>query len=397
MGGGVAQRMKCPRSWSLGLWLFASIALHSLLVLAPSLRISNNVQLPNNAMTWVEFTVPEPESLAPLRAAEPQREAGPSKAQITRSNLAIQRRSRNSAGATVQTRSDAVPEFAKGDSAVASSGQEGSAAPSERSATSVLQRHDSDASQLSMWINPPLVEHLALLRPTMRLLVSVPGFRDMLRGSGLQVFGDLQQLRLFLPGTAPAQLMLAGVHTGGEDKLVLAAQRSSAMRGRALEWRGNAALRATAWIDGSGIDRGLAVAGAAFTIGARARMASWLGAVDPELRVRQLSALRARVVVALVVDDVARYLPEPGRCGLQTMHVNVAAAAEEDELRLTLSTRYADDAALERAPNCLRELDQLPCLRSWLIAAESQSRSTRGVSRDDMERVLEEIAWALRP
>lgn len=258
-------------------------------------------------------------------------------------------------------------------------------------------------TQLSVWLNRAELERLALLRPTLTLLMAVPGYRDVFRGSSIRPFTDLQLLRVFLIGLRPERLALAGVHARGEEGLLEAAERVAAMRSLEVEWRGDADLRATSWVDNSGIDRGLAMHRGAFLIGARESLPGLLGTSAPGARVMQLSKLRRDVVMAWVVEDAGAYLPGLTQCGVQALHVSVAA--RRDEMRMSLTAHYASSAFAARASTCLAELQgpmaHADHLIAWLQAASGSAGSftsqlRTSLTRNDVERLFDEISAALR-
>jgi hypothetical protein len=232
--------------------------------------------------------------------------------------------------------------------------------------------------------------------------MSLPGFRDLLRGSNIRPFTDLQRLRITLDGVAPERLTVAGVHVAGERAVVDAARRVAAMRQQEPIWRGDSQLRATSWVDGSGVDRGLAVHEGAFVIAARDNLPAILGSSQGE-RVAGMSRLRERVVMVLSIEDAARYLPGLQACALQALRVSVAASGDRPQLSVRGDYKAASFA--KAAPECLRGLGgdaaQLSGLVAWLSRAESAagSYSTKlniGVTSAEIQQLLDELAWALR-
>jgi hypothetical protein len=72
---------------------------------------------------------------------------------------------------------------------------------------------------------------------------------------------------------------------------------------------------------------------------------------------------------------------------------------------LALSAFYATSLSAKRSPSCLRDLGErgvaLSSLVEWLAQAESAQGSDvaqlkKEVTSADIERLLEELAWALR-
>lgn len=264
-----------------------------------------------------------------------------------------------------------------------------------------VRAREPQPAQLSLWLDIEQLQQLALVRPTTAFLVVVPGYSDMLLGANLRPFSDLARLSIRIASTSAASLTLAGVHNGGEDALRRAAERVAAMRRERPIWRGNSALRATAWVDGSRVDRGLAIHDGAFVIAPRTRMASLLGDRDPSARVAELSKLRARVVLTASIEDVPRYASELDGCGLAALHVSVATLG--DEYRLALSASYADDRRAAAARTCTSEHagETSRLLRSWLADARAPEGqytthlNTR-VTHAEIERLLDELGWGLR-
>jgi hypothetical protein len=173
------------------------------------------------------------------------------------------------------------------------------------------------------------------------------------------------------------------------------------MREQVLEWRGDADLRATSWVDGSGVDRGLAVQGGAFLIAARKalpRLLSGEGAVS------RASQLRDRAFVDLWIEDAPRYLPGVEACALQALRVSFAESAGAH--RMLLTAHYKTGSAAREGAACWRALDVGPevpwkTIASWLARAEAGEgtfgvRLNLGVTSDDIQRLFDELAWALR-
>jgi hypothetical protein len=247
-----------------------------------------------------------------------------------------------------------------------------------------------------------LLEHLTLIRPTHTLLMSVPGYRDVMRGSGIRPFSDLTLLHVQLAGLEPAQLVVAGVHFRGETPLLEAATRMASIREREPIWRGNATLRATSWIDGSGVDRGFAVHEGAFVIGARGSMPGLLGSTAPGERVAQLSRLRKRVVLRFSLEDAGHYLPSLGSCELQALYISVAAYPHA--YRMSLGAEYGSANAAQHAAACLAHSEmQAPRLLAWLTMTSSAStpqgnnyQLNTEVTRGDIEALFEELGRGLR-
>lgn len=258
--------------------------------------------------------------------------------------------------------------------------------------------------QLSLWIDSASIDRLALARPTLALLMAVPGYADVLRGSGIRPLVDLQRVRVRLMGLAADRLMIAGVHHEGSAALVSAAERVAAMRDQAPVWRGDDAFRATSWVDGSAADRGLAVHGGAFVIAPREALPALLGARATEASVQAASSLRERVISVIAIEDAARYVPEVDACSLQSLRISVAATGASP--RMTLAAQYKTAALASAAPACLRAIGgelsaQMPTFMAWLARAEvregnASAQLSMGVNSNEIEKLFSELAWALR-
>jgi hypothetical protein len=258
--------------------------------------------------------------------------------------------------------------------------------------------------QLSLWLELAAVERMALARPTLGLLMAVPGYADVLRGSGIRPLIDLQRVRVRLSGVTADRLLIAGVHHEGDAAVVAAAERVAAMRDAVPEWRGDDDFRATAWVDGSASDRGLAVHGGAFVIAPRTAMPELLGAKATAERVQGVSKLRDRVLALIAIEDAPRYLPSVAACALQAVRISFADGA--DSPRLSLAAHYETATRAREAGACLAsaatELGaQMPVLSSWLARAQAgeggaSAQLTMGVNSNDIEKLFNELAWALR-
>jgi hypothetical protein len=251
--------------------------------------------------------------------------------------------------------------------------------------------------QLSLWLAPIELQRLVIVRSPSALLAALPGYRDILRGSDINPFDQLRALRVFLPGLSAERLMLAGVHSGGEAELMQAAERIARSRERVPSWRGSSQLRAAAWLDGSGFDRGLAVHGDAFAIGARRELPQLLGR---DARVAALSKTKRGVLVVAALHDVAHYLPALRPCQLRSLRISISEA-----LRLQLQAEYESAPDTARAATCLTSLGDatipLRATRELLARATAGVGSTHSqlrteVTRDEIAKLLDEICWSLR-
>jgi hypothetical protein len=260
------------------------------------------------------------------------------------------------------------------------------------------------AAELSLWMDIEAFNARALVRPGLSFLMAVPGVRDALRGSGIRPFIDLRRARIRLSGRGADRLALAGAHVGGERALLTAAEGVAAMRGQQLSWRGDSDLRASSWVDGSGVDRGVAVHGDAFVIAQRQALPALLSGQQPGQRVRAMSQLRERALLALTIEDLAIYLPALRPCELDAVRLSIALAG--DGYRLSLTAHYRRPSSASAGQRCLRELPARPAqisrLLEWLALAtnEPASHATSlkiGVSGEEIEQLLNGLAWALRP
>ncbi len=232
--------------------------------------------------------------------------------------------------------------------------------------------------------------------------MAVAGFRDILRGSSIRPFNDLERLRVSIRGSDPEELMIAGVHSGGEAAVREAAQRIAAMRRQEPIWRGDSSLRATSWVDGTAADRGLALRGGAFLIGARSSLPSLLGtsSKDP---VQDASRLRKRVFILLTIDDAPRYLPAVSKCALQG--VRLSLADQGDTQRISLYAEYETLTAARAARQCLDRLGDGATpdaeLLGWLARAQvaadsSATQLSSEVTNAQIQSLLDGLAWVLR-
>ncbi len=282
-----------------------------------------------------------------------------------------------------------------------SSGESGAGGPS---GSGDLPERRRKSPQLSLWIDPPQLLQMVLIRPVITLLMSVPGYSTMLRGSGIDPFIDFRRLRIRLTAPAPNRLVLAGTHDGGERALLDAAHRVAAMRKRQPVWRGGADLRATSWVDGSGVDRGFAVHQDAFLIAPRSAMPTLLGTEAPAARIMRMSWIQSPVVLRLTVEDARRFLPGLDRCALQALSLSVSAGAGGAP-RAALISHYESASSANQSRACLRALPaggaQLSLLVEWLATSrgrpDSYSRKLKKrVTRDQFRQLIEELAWAFR-
>lgn len=258
-------------------------------------------------------------------------------------------------------------------------------------------------ARMSVWMDTQALVRMALVRPGTAFLSAVPGYRDVLRGSGIDPFSDLSSLRISLGELSQAQLLVAGHHAKGEDALRQAAQRVASMRNAVPIWRGDADLRATSWVDGTGVDRGFAVHGGAFVIAARTALPALLGTSAPGQQVSSMSSMREHVVLSLTIEAGRRYLPALRDCVPQALRV--AIAAEGGRYRLAMTASYETVTLAQHANTCLRALptsaNQLTNLVAWLARAESNPNSLTTSLRTeaanaDIEQLLSELAWVLR-
>jgi hypothetical protein len=408
---------RTPSRIPIGVWALASAALHAMLVVASPFRQPHALASARAPSVWMESLPPEPEPPPPA-APEPPVQPPPQKPRRVAPAPAPAKVAKTvtteAAAPSPPVEDDAALGLPTGEGTLAigregtgagtgeGSGRGGGTGHGTGEATAEPERKQGPA-QLSLWIDPSAFVRMGLMRPAIALLMSVPGYRDTLRGSGIQPFSDLQRLRIRMAGLAPERLAVAGVHTGGEPALVGVAERVAAMRNRQPVWRGDADLRATSWVDGSGVDRGLAVHGGAFVIAERSAMPAMLGAGGPADGVASLSRMREHVVVLLTIEDAARYLPVVQPCALQSLRVSVAESG--GRYRMTVNAHYRAASVADRAPSCLRALGagaaEISNLVDWLARARSAPGSFSAslqleVTNDDVEELLDQLAWALR-
>jgi hypothetical protein len=386
-------------------WTAASLGLH-LVLLAFLADGPLEPEAPPPPPMWMETLAPKPEPPPPIEEPPPPpppvRKVAPEKPSVVRAAPAPQPAPALKAPVVDGPSSVAV---APGESGLGTSGssraeqgkiggtgdQAGGAVEAERAA---------GPAQLALAVEPQQLESLALVRPTIALLMAMPGYADILRGSGIQPLSDLSRVRVRVLGLAPERLTLAGVHVAGEAAVVSAAERIAAMRAQALDWRGDSDLRATAWVDGSGVDRGLAVQGGAFVIAGRAALPRLLD--NRKDAVRSASQLRERAFVDLWIEDAPRYLQGVEACGLQALRISIAAGGSGH--RMLLTAQYKTASAARGAPACWRDADadaSWKAIASFLARAEAGegtfgAQLTLGVTSDDIQRLFDELAWALR-
>jgi hypothetical protein len=363
--------------------------------------------------TWME-AVEQPPAVVPV--APPAPPAAP--AHVLRPRVAKSRpvgvaRAAPAPGATgIPDGRGTLAMGAEGNSSVANSsedpadsqGSEDVATPAPAQPPPAETERTPRPAQLSLWIDRKAFEHSVLVRPGIAILSSVPGLRDLLRGSDIRPFYDLDRLRITLTDLTPQALVVAGVHTKGEQGVREAAKRIAAMRQREPVWRGDSKLQATSWIDGSGLDRGLAMHDAAFLIGARESLPGLLGDAVSDDRVDSLSRLRKRVVFALAIEEVSRYVPVLSACALQALRVSIASTVA-DSHRMSLQAEYETSNAARESPRCFAGLGDraapLSALVAWLAQAPSTPGSfsahfNSGITNDEIQALLDELAWVLR-
>jgi hypothetical protein len=405
------------------LWACASLVLHAPLLLGPLVsRAAERVSTVHAPSQWISAVKVEPPPPSPPRVEPPPPPPPPP----PRERAKVEPRRVAHVQPTAEPASAAAPSeglrvegegsvaIASGDGGVAvgegdgnggsGPGGDGDGTGTGTAQTAAEPQRARRPAELSLWMDVETLGSRALVRPGLGFLMAVPGLREALRGSGIRPFIDLRSARIRLAGRAPERLTLAGTHTGGERALLAAAEQTAAMRGRQLNWRGDDTLRASSWVDGSGVDRGLALHGDAFVIAERSAMPALLAAQQPGLQVRALSQLREHAVLALAVEDAALYFPGMQPCELDAVRLSIATSGTG--YRLALTAQYRRPSAASAAPHCLREHtaspDPLSRLVDWLERAESKPESHTtslkiGVTGDDVEQLLNGLAWALRP
>jgi hypothetical protein len=394
----------------LALWAVVSLALHGLLLLWLA---GSRFEPPEPAAPpmWMEAVVPKPEP-APIEEPPPPpprpvRKIAPAPPRPSLARPTPAPAPAPALRAPVVDGPSSVS-VAEGESGLGTSGTS-RAERGEAGGTGDADGAPGEAqralgpAQLALALEPAQLERMALVRPTIALLMAMPGYADILRGSGIQPLSDLSRARVRVLGLSPERLSLAGVHVAGEAAVVTAAERVAAMREQAPEWRGDSDLRATSWVDGSGFDRGLAVQGGAFVIAARSALPGLLATEDA---VRSASKLRERAFVDIWMEDAPRYLPGVEACALQALRVSLTDAASGQ--RMLLSAQYKTGSAARAGAACWRALDanadarhgQWKTIASWLARAESSEgfgvQLNLGVTSDDIQRLFDELAWALR-
>jgi hypothetical protein len=397
-------------------WVSVSLVLHAMLFGLLGLREHEPPAMPV-ADLWMEAATPQvlppaPEPPAPEPPPTP-RKARPAPVQRAEREPTPEESKAPPVPAApeltapvVDGESSVAVKAGDGESAIGSTGGlgDGKGTASAGGGASHEDERKAGPAQLSLWLEMSSMERLALSRPTIALLMAVPGYSEILRGSGIRPLVDLKRVRVRLWGLAPERLLIAGVHNDGAAAVVGAAERIAAMRDRAPEWRGDDDFRATSWVDGSEADRGLALHGGAFVIAPRKTLPEVLGAKATEERVQAASRLKDRVLALITIEDAPRYLPKVDACALQAVRISFADGGGSP--RLTLVAHYKSASLASEAGACLRGLEaelgaQMPLLSSWLSRAQltaggSSAQLTLGVNSNDIEKLFGELAWALR-
>ena len=405
-------RARSPSQLHLGIWLAVSVVLHGLVawILLARSPMSRVIHTPD-APLWMEPLAPAPKPRAPEPAPlpePPEPRPKPTPARPSRALETVAPAATPAVGGAPAAITADDGTFAAGPvgSGLGGTGDgegigHGDGSAADGAADPGPQRRKGPA-ELSLWMDPAALSRRALVRRSIDLLMAVPGYRDAVRGSGLSPFTDLQRLRVALRGVAPERLLLAGVHIGGEQALHDMAKRVAAMRNQELTWRGDSSLRATSWVDGSGVDRGLAVHDGAFVIAARTALPAALGN-DPQKQVVATSRMREHVMALLTIEDVPSYLPGLGACALEGLRISFSDLGHE--YRMSLTAHYKNGALASAAAVCLRangsDTPQLSRFVEWLAHAVSapNSYSTKlqiGVRNEEIEQLLGELAWSLR-
>jgi hypothetical protein len=105
-------------------------------------------------------------------------------------------------------------------------------------------------------------------------------------------------------------------------------------------------------------------------------------------------------MLLITLQDVPQYLPAFAACGLHRLRISVSA-----DLRISVSIEYQTPANAARGPACLAELQgagpELRHTREMLARAAAISGSDRaqlnsGVTREEIEQLLDELCWSLR-
>lgn len=414
-GGGLQDGYRKRTAWL----LIGSIAAHTWALAAVRASTTPHIESAPRQQLWLEALPasqqqappapepppPETEIAEPARPS-PHRVASPARARAPQPSVVVQQPDLPADAPVSEAPGDPrAAEQAPSSSQDGSSDEDGAPVGSRSSSFGVVGGTATGSAralppQFSLWLTPPELQRMVIVRSPIALLAALPGYRDMLRGSDIAPFSNLRALRVFLPGLSAERLVLAGVHADGEDAIVRAAERVANARERVPSWRGPSTLRATSWLDGSGYDRGLAVQGDAFLIGARRELPRWLGQQSPSARVRQLSKSRHGVLVLAVVHEVTHYLPALGGCKLRNLRLSISNA-----LRLHLSAEYETEESAAHAASCFAGLDEAVSQLRWttelLSRATGVSASTRTqlrttITSEGIAKLLDEICWSLR-
>lgn len=183
-----------------------------------------------------------------------------------------------------------------------------------------------------------------------------------------------------------------------------ATERTAATRGLVPSWKSADGVDASSWVDGSNIDRAVAITDTAFVVAARREMPKVLGHAGPSKRVARLSELSGRQFLTLRWQAPAHYLPGLSGCKLDSLRLSFADTNAGTGGQATLRARYASAGAARDAAQCLRNR-QVGTPLQWLSERLTAARTSEGsrnasltwnASSEALSEALEGIAWATR-
>jgi hypothetical protein len=273
-------------------------------------------------------------------------------------------------------------------------------------------------AQIGLQIHIDRVRQSSLVLETEALMRIVPAWRELLRGSGLRSFEDLDRVFVATPDLDRASLVLAGHLRAGDGSVRAATARLAKSRGATAAFAPMLGLVAAPWYGPKDAERSIILLGGDRFVITRtadvARVVDVLRAIDartPAAAARTDSGeLAESEALVLIVEDVARFSTGTSPAVPRSLRLAVAPIDElYASLRVTARYASAGDAEVARAAveearvglldhAKIAELGLRSAFEEVALSADGRDvRATARVTLHQTRYLLSFAAHALRP
>lgn len=210
-------------------------------------------------------------------------------------------------------------------------------------------------AQLALRLDLAAIRDLALADDASRLLASLPDWRALLEGSGVDPVRDLDRLMVATPTLRRSRTLVAGRVEGGPDRVREAVRALAAHRGRPAEWSNRDGVPTAPWHDRDRTERIAALLGGrTFSITRPSDLPRLLAVArarsdEGEAPGQAILSMPAGAVVTFEAEGARAYAQGPLVSRVPTSLRATLSPADEDAYALEIVGEYPDEGEAREA------------------------------------------------